>query len=142
MQYCNPSLANLWSVIPCPSINIWYLLQLIQMLQSRQHDLFTCFLNLACKEHLVENRIHLIPQISSDPPPSLSPTPMRTHLIEIKHQIQLTHIPKEAIQHLDKEVYSLQIRQLIIIRIHADAEEQPRIPSIDDLVVAELFRRR
>lgn len=61
MQYCNPSLTNLWSVIPCLSINIWYLLQLIQMLQSRQHDLFTCFLNLACKEHLVENRIDLNP---------------------------------------------------------------------------------
>jgi hypothetical protein len=67
---------------------------------------------------------------------------MRTHLVEIKHQIQLTHIPKEAIQHLDKEVYSLEVRQLIIIRIHADAEEQPRIPPIHHAVLPELHEIR
>ncbi|KFZ02531.1 hypothetical protein V500_00124, partial [Pseudogymnoascus sp. VKM F-4518 (FW-2643)] len=69
-------------------------------------------------------------------PPSL--TSLRTHLVEVKHQIQLTHIPKEAIQHLDKEVYGLEVRQLIIIRIDADAEEQPSIPPIHHAVLPEL----
>jgi hypothetical protein len=35
-------------------------------------------------------------------------------------------------------VYGLQIRQLVIIRIDAGAEEQARVPSVHDLVVAEL----
>lgn len=67
---------------------------------------------------------------------------MRTHLVEIKHQIQLTHIPKEAIQHLDKKVYSLEVRELIIIRIDAHAEEQPRISPIHHAVLPELHEIR
>lgn len=59
-------------------------------------------------------------------------------LVEIKHQIQLTHIPKEAIQDLNEEVYSLQIRQLVIIGVDADAEEEACVAPVDDLVVAEL----
>lgn len=53
-----------------------------------------------------------------------------TYLVEIKHQIQLAHISKEGIQHLDKEVYGLEISQLVIVRINARAEEQPRISPI------------
>ena len=33
---------------------------------------------------------------------------------------------------------SLQIRQLVIIRVDADAEKEARVPPVDDLVVAEL----
>ena len=61
-----------------------------------------------------------------------------THLVEIKHQIQLTHIPKKAIQHLDEEVNGLQVRQLVIVRIDARAEEEACVPPVDDLVIAEL----
>lgn len=35
-------------------------------------------------------------------------------------------------------MYRFQIRQLIIIRVDADTEEQPRIASVDDLRRAEL----
>lgn len=54
----------------------------------------------------------------------------RTHLVEIEHQVQLAHIPKELIQHLDKEMDCLEIGKLIIIGIDADTEEQPRISPI------------
>ncbi len=66
-------------------------------------------------------------------------TQHRAYLIEVKHQIQLTNIPKELVQHLHKEMYRLQIRQLVIVLVHAGAEEQARVSAVDDLeVVAEL----
>lgn len=76
------------------------------------------------------------PPSSRHEPESLNSRP--THLVEIKNQVQLTNIAKETIQHLDEEVYSLQIRKLIIIRVHARAKEQPRVSPIHDLIVAEL----
>lgn len=60
-----------------------------------------------------------------------------TYLIKIENQIQLTNIPKETIQHFNKEVYSLQIRQLVIVCVDACAEEEARVSPVDDLVVAE-----
>jgi hypothetical protein len=48
---------------------------------------------------------------------------MRANLEEIKHQIQLTHVSKERIQHFYKEVDGLEIREFIIISVYADAEE-------------------
>ncbi len=79
------------------------------------------------------------PLIPSQPPFQYpSPGKRSTYLIKIKHQIQLTHIPKKAIQHLDKEMNGLQIRQLVIVRIDAGAEEEPCVPSVDDLIVPEL----
>lgn len=59
-----------------------------------------------------------------------------TYLVEIEHQVQLTHIPKELIQHLNKEMDSLEIGKLVIIGIDTDAEEQPRISPIDNLRAA------
>jgi hypothetical protein len=74
----------------------------------------------------------MFPRIPSPPHPP-------TYLIKVKHQIQLTNIPKKRIQHLDKKVYCLQIRQLVIIRIHTHAEEQACISPVHDLGhVAEL----
>lgn len=87
------------------------------MLQPRQNNLLTRLLNFPGQKNLIQNRIHLI---------------------KIKHQIQLTHIPKESIQHLYKKVNRLQIRQLVIIGVDARAKEQTGISSIDDLVVSEL----
>jgi hypothetical protein len=60
-----------------------------------------------------------------------------TYLVKIEHQIQLTNIPKEAIQHFDEKVYSLQIRQLVIVCVDACAEEEACVTPIDNLVVAE-----
>jgi hypothetical protein len=117
-------------------------LQLIQMLQPRQNNLFTRLLHLASQEHLVENSVHLNISVSHVPRPPLPSNQKRiktkTHLVEIKYQIQLTHIPKKAIQHLDEEVYGLQVRELVIVRVDAGAEEESCVPAVHDLVVAEL----
>lgn len=63
--------------------------------------------------------------------------PFTTHLVEIKHQVQLAHIPKKAIQHLHEEVYGLQIRQFVVVGVHANTEEQARVPPVDDFEGAE-----
>ena len=44
---------------PCPPPYTHFLLQLIQMLQARQHNLFARLLDLPRQKHLVENRVDL-----------------------------------------------------------------------------------
>jgi hypothetical protein len=77
-------------------------LQFIQMRQPCQHHLLTRLLNLTRQEHLVQNCVHLV---------------------EIKHKIQLTHVPEERIQNLDEEMNRLQIRQLVVVGVDTRAEE-------------------
>jgi len=52
------------------------LVQLIQMLKSRQNNLFTGLFDFSCKKYFVQDRINLV---------------------EIKHQIQFTNVPKELV---------------------------------------------
>lgn len=59
-----------------------------------------------------------------------------TNLVEIEHQIQLAHIPKELIQHLHEEMYRLEIRQLVVVCVDTHAEEQPRVSAIHHLRAA------
>lgn len=61
-----------------------------------------------------------------------------TYLVEIKYQIQLAHISEEAIQHLNEEMYSLQICQFIIIRIYTCAKKQACISSVNNLIIPKL----
>ena len=74
--------------------------------------------------------------VSAITPISSTPSNL-THLVEIKNQIQLTHIPKEAIQHLDEKMYRFQIRQLVVVRVDAHAEEEACVAPVDDLQRAE-----
>lgn len=39
---------------------------------------------------------------------------------------------------LDKEMDSLEVRELIVVGIHTDTEEETGVSSVDDLVVPEL----
>lgn len=93
------------------------LLQFVQMLQPRQNNLLTRLLNLPRQKHLVQNGIDLV---------------------KVEDQIQLAHIPKERIQHLHEEVNSFQVGELVVVGVHAGAEEEARVPAVDDLVVPEL----
>jgi hypothetical protein len=81
------------------------------MIQPRQHNSFTRLLNFARKENLIQNRIHLV---------------------KIKHQIQLTHIPKKGVEHFHKEVDSLQVCELVVVCVDAGAEEQTCVPTVHD----------
>jgi hypothetical protein len=111
------------------------------MSQSRQYHLFARLLNLTCKENLVEDCIDLSPSVSNLCHLSvhISFSRRSTHFVEIEHQVQLTNIPEERIQHLHEKVYSFQIRQFIIVCINARAEEEASVSAVYDLGhVAEL----
>lgn len=61
------------------------------------------------------------------------------HLIEVEHQIQLTHIPKELIQHFHKEMNRLKVRKLVVVGVYARAEEQASVAAVDHLRGAAEF---
>lgn len=105
------------------------------MLQPRKDDLLAGFLNLACKKDLVQDSVNLLIGILAAIPIKMT-NDSRTYLIEIKHQIQLTNIPKELVKNLHKEMYSLEIRQLVVVRIDTDTKEQPCISPIYHLGTA------
>jgi len=42
------------------------------------------------------------------------------------------------VQHLHEVVDGLQIAQIVVVHVHADAEVEARIASVDDLEIAEL----
>lgn len=115
------------------------LLKLVEMLQARENDLLRRLLYLAGEKHFVEDGINLPHSSLALGGQRISLIQHGIYLVEIKHQIQLTHIPKELIQHLDEEMYRLQIRQLVIVLVHARTEKQAGVATVDDLeVVAEL----
>ena len=61
--------------------------------------------------------------VSPHNPRSNSGPVCSTYLVKIKHQIQLTNVTKKRIQHLNKEMYRLEVRELVIVGIDACAEE-------------------
>lgn len=93
------------------------LLQLIQVLQPRQNNLLTRLLDFARQEHLVEDGVHLV---------------------KVEYEVQLAHVAEEGVQHLDEEVDGLEVRELVVVRVDARAEEEARVAAVDDLVGAEL----
>lgn len=62
----------------------------------------------------------------------------QTYLPEVEDEIKLADIAKECIKDLDKEMYSLKVRQLVVIRIDAGTEKQTSIASVDNLEIEEL----
>ena len=42
---------------------------------------------------------------------------------------------------LDKVVDRLHVPQIVVVNVNAQAEEQPGVPPVDDLVLSELRRR-
>ena len=78
-----------------------------------------------------------------------------THLIEIEHQVQLADIVEEGVcflyepptqpsistertKNFDKQVYGLQVRKFVVIRINTHAEKEASIATIYNLVIPEL----
>lgn len=87
------------------------------MLEAGQDDLLAGLLDLAGEEDLVEDGVDLV---------------------EVEDEVELAHVAEEGVEHLDEEVDRLQVRQLVVVGVDARAEEEPRVPPVDDLVVAEL----
>ena len=63
-------------------------LQLVQMLQSSQNDLFARLFDLASQEDLVEDRVDLV---------------------EVEDKVQFADITEELIEHFDEEVDRFQV---------------------------------
>lgn len=63
---------------------------------------------------------------------------IRTYLVEVKDEVQFTDVAEECVEHLDEEVDSLEIGQLVVIGVDTHAKEETRIPPVHNLVVAEL----
>lgn len=87
------------------------------MFQPRQHNLLARLLDLAGQEDLIEDSVDLV---------------------EVEDQIQLADVAEESVEDLDEEVDGLEEGELVVVRVDAGAEEEARVPPVDDLVVAEL----
>lgn len=96
-------------------------LELVEVLEAREHDLLGGLLDLAGEEDLVEDGVDLV---------------------EVEDEVELAHVAEEGVQHLDEEVDRLQVRQLVVVGVDARAEEKPRVPPVHDLVVPELHEVR
>lgn len=64
------------------------------------------------------------------------------NLIEVEHQIQFANIVEVFVQHFYKVVYRLEISQVVVAHVHADAEVEAGVAPVDDLEVSELHEIR
>lgn len=87
------------------------------MLQPRQHDLLARLLDLARQEDLVQNGVDLV---------------------EVKYEVQLADVAEEGVEDLDEEVDGLEVGELVVVGVDADAEKQAGVAAVDELAAAEL----
>lgn len=93
------------------------LFQLVEMLQSGQDGLLARLLDLAGEKDLVEDGVDLV---------------------EVEDEIELGDVAEEGIEDLDEEVDGLEVCELVVVCVDADAEEEAGVAAVDDLVLAEL----
>lgn len=79
--------------------------------------MFARFFNLASEEDLVEDGIDLV---------------------EVEDEIELADVAKEGVEDLDEEVNGLEVGELVVVCVHADAKEEAGVAAVDDFVVAKL----
>lgn len=60
------------------------------------------------------------------------------HLVEVEDQVELAHAPEVLVQHLHEQVYELKHRKFVVFLVHAEREEEPRVASVYQLVIAVL----
>ena len=72
------------------------------MFQPREHHNLTHLLNLTGQKDFVKDSIDLV---------------------EIKDQVQFTHVPKELIENLDEEMDGFEVGEFIVGTVNTDAEE-------------------
>eukprot|EP00307_Rebecca_sp_RCC1486_P009812 CAMPEP_0119409604 /NCGR_PEP_ID=MMETSP1335-20130426/2856_1 /TAXON_ID=259385 /ORGANISM="Chrysoculter rhomboideus, Strain RCC1486" /LENGTH=202 /DNA_ID=CAMNT_0007434005 /DNA_START=307 /DNA_END=913 /DNA_ORIENTATION=+ len=91
--------------------------QLVELLDAPEDGRFGRLLYLTREEELIEDHVHFV---------------------KVEHQVELAHVAKELVKHLDKEVDRLEESELVVARIDAQGEEEASIPSVDELVLTEL----
>jgi hypothetical protein len=61
-----------------------------------------------------------------------------SHLVKIKHQIQLTHVLEKGIQDFHKEMNGFQIREFVVVGVDAKTKEKTGVPTVNYLVISKL----
>lgn len=92
--------------------------QFLQLLESCQNDVFTCFFDLTRQEHFIQNSIHFV---------------------KVEHEVQLTYIVKEGVKDLDKQMDGFQICEFVVVGVHAYTKEETSVTSIHYLVIPKLY---
>ena len=90
---------------------------IVTVLERPIDDELACLHELTAHHHLIQDLVNLV---------------------EVEHQVQLTHWAKILVQHLHEQVDEFKHGQFVVIGIHAQCEEQSCIPSVDYLMIPEL----
>ena len=61
------------------------------------------------------------------------------YLVKVKDEIELADVSKEGIEDLDKEVDGLEVGELVVVGVDAQAKEESCIATVHNLEVAELI---
>ena len=67
---------------------------------------------------------------------------MRFHLVEVEHKIKFANIVKIFVENFNKVVDGLQVVEIVIVDINADAEVEAGIATVDNLEVSKLDKVR
>lgn len=62
----------------------------------------------------------------------------RVDLVEVEHEVQLADVVEVLVEHLHEVVDGLQVAEIVVVHVHADAEVQPCVAPVHDLEVTEL----
>ena len=54
-----------------------------------------------------------------------------THLVAVEHQVELTDVAEELIQHLHKVVDGLKIAEVVVLEVQTEAEIQTSVSLVD-----------
>ena len=65
-----------------------------------------------------------------------------TYFVEIEDQIQLADIVEVFVEDFDEIVNGLQVHQVVVVDVYADAKVQACVATVDNLEVAELTKTR
>lgn len=89
------------------------LIESLAFFEARENDFLRCFLNFPRKKELV----HYV-----------------VHFAKVEHQVELAHISKIQVQHLNEKVDRFEIAELIVSQIHAKREKKARVAPINHFV--------
>lgn len=58
--------------------------------------------------------------------------------MEVKHDVQLTHVREEVIERLDEEMDEFEVCHVVVADVDAEREEEAGVAAVDELQVAVL----